>query len=208
MIMALRRLVATFTAALALVPAVALAQQGVDSRVFIPGQGQGSLTLFQNPNFGGAAFTLRQEESNLRSSMMPRSIIAEGNWRVCSDSNGRGRCVNVSGRDPQSDRNSGVNFVVRSAFPQSGGGGNNNNGWFGPVGGQTLRGSASQFWPAPEINRRRVDACPNGQNGNTRCAAETADRFCRFAGWRSATFHQQVSINRRWFLSDVLCTNR
>lgn len=207
--MELRRLLATLaTATAVLVPAMALAQQGVDSRVFIPGQGQGTVTLFERPNFGGAAITFRQTEGQARVPFTVRSIIAEGGWRICSDNNGRGSCVWADRRYPDAFRDPGLNFSVRSVVPQNGGGGGNNDGWFGPVGGQTLRGSASQFWPAPEINRRRVDACPNGQNGNTRCAAETADRFCRFAGWRSASFWHQVSVNRRWFLSDVLCTNR
>jgi hypothetical protein len=208
-------LVATIAAGALLVPALVQAQQQAEGRVFIPGQGQGTLTLFERQNFGGQAITFRQGEGSVRIPFQVRSIIAEGGWRVCSDTNGRGSCIWADQRYPQADRFPGVNFTVRSVIPQSGnnggnwgGGGGNNDGWFGPVGGQTLRGSVSQFWPAPEINRRRVDACPNGNNGNTRCAAETADRFCRFAGWRSATFHNQVSINRRWFLSDVLCTNR
>lgn len=195
-------------AVVTLLPAAALGQ--AQERVWIPGQGQGTVTLFQNQNFGGAAFTLRQAESNLRSSMMPRSIIAEGNWRLCSDSNGRGRCISVNGRYPQSDRNSGVNFVVRSVFPQSGGGGGgwNGGGWGGQIGGQSLRGIASQYWPAPEIDRRRVDACPGSNNGSSRCAQETAERFCNFAGWRRVQFFQQATVSRRNVLSDVLCTNR
>lgn len=202
------RLSLTVIAAVAtLLPAAAAGQ--AEQRVWIPGEGQGTLTLFQNPNFGGAAFTLRQADSNLRSSFMPRSIIAEGNWRVCSDSNGRGRCVSVNGRFPQSDRSPGVNFVVRSAMPQSGGGGGwNGGGWGGQVGGQNLRGIASQYWPAPEIDRRRVDSCPGSNNGSSRCAQDTAERFCSLAGWRRVQFFQQATVNRRNVLSDVLCTNR
>ncbi len=202
-----RLITAVVAAVAALLPSVVAGQ--AQERVWIPGEGQGTVTLFERPNFGGAAMTLRGAENNVRIPFMPRSIIAEGAWRLCSDTGGRGRCLWVNSRHPQSDRSPGINFQVRSAFPQNGGGGGGNNGgWFGPVGGQTLRGTQSQYWPAPEINRRRVDACPNGQNGNSRCAAETADRFCRFAGWRSAQFHQQARISNRWFLSDVLCTNR
>ena len=93
-------------------------------------------------------------------------------------------------------------------IPQNGGGGGGGGGWSGPIGGQSLRGIASQYWPAPEINRRRVEACPGSNNGSARCAQETADRFCSFAGWRRAQFVQQVTVNRRQLLSDVLCTNR
>lgn len=204
--MTMRRFTLIVMAAVAaLLPAAATGQ--MQERVFIPGQGQGTLTLFERTNFGGAAITFRQTENRVRVPFNVRSIIAEGSWRICPDDNGRGRCVLANRRYADSLRDPGLNFVVRSAVPQSGGGGNN-GGWFGPVGGQTLRGTQSQYWPAPEINRRRVDACPNGNNGNSRCAAETADRFCRFAGWRSAQFHHQARINNRWFLADTLCTNR
>lgn len=190
----------------ALLPAAATGQQ--EQRVVIPGQGQGTLTLFERQNFGGQAITFRQGEGSVRVPFQVRSIIAEGGWRVCSDTNGRGSCIWADQRYPQADRFPGVNFTVRSVIPQNGGGSGGSGGWSGPVGGQSLRGIASQYWPAPEINRRRVEACPGSNNGSARCAQETADRFCSFAGWRRAQFVQQVTVNRRQMLSDVLCTNR
>jgi hypothetical protein len=206
------RLSLTVIAAVAaLLPAVAAGQQ--QERVWIPGQGQGTLTLFERNNFGGQAVTFRQAEGSVRVPFQVRSIIAEGGWRVCSDTNGRGSCVWADQRYPQADRFPGVNFTVRSVVPQSGsggggGGGWGGGGWNGQVGGQTLRGIASQYWPAPEINRQRVDACPGTNNGSPRCAQETAERFCSFAGWRRLQFFQQATVSRRNVLADVLCTNR
>ena len=205
------RLSLTVIAAVAaLLPAVAAGQQ--QERVWIPGQGQGTLTLFERPNFGGAAITFRQSEGQARVPFTVRSIIAEGGWRVCSDTNGRGSCVWADRRYPDAFRDPGLNFSVRSVVPQNAGGGSGGGwgggGWNGQVGGQTLRGIASQYWPAPEIDRRRVDACPGNNNGSPRCAEDTAERFCNFAGWRRVQFFQQVTVSRRNVLADVFCTNR
>jgi hypothetical protein len=202
-------------AAAALLPGVAAGQQ--QERVWIPGQGQGTLTIFQSPNFGGSAMTFRQFEGNVRLPFSVGSVIAEGPWRLCSENDGRGRCIFAEGRYARASNSPGINFTVRSVVPQSGnggggggwnGGGWNGNGWGGQIGGQSLRGIASQYWPAPEIDRRRVDACPGNNNGSQRCAQETAERFCSFAGWRRVQFFQQATVSRRNVLSDVLCTNR
>lgn len=183
------------------VPAVAQQQ----ARVTIPGQGQGTLTFFERPNFGGAAVTYRNSENSVRVPFNARSVKAEGVWRICSDTNLRGNCIFANSSYPDSQRDLGLRMNVRSVEARSNGGGGSN--WSGPVGGQTLRGTASQYWPAPEISRRRVESCPNG-NGSANCAAATAERFCAYAGWRTARNHTQLTVNGRIMLADVLCSNR
>jgi hypothetical protein len=185
-----------------LIAAPVAAQQ--QARVTIPGQGQGTLTFFERPNFGGAAVTYRNSENNIRVPFSVRSVKAEGVWRICSDTNLRGNCVFANSNYADSQRDLGLRSNVRSVEARSQGGGGN---WSGPVGGQTLRGTAAQFWAAPEIGRRRVESCATG-NGSANCAAATADRFCAYAGWRKAQHHMQLTVSGRIVLADVLCTNR
>ena len=188
---------------LAALSASAIAQVP-EQRVTIPGQGQGTLTFFERQGFGGAAMTFRTTENNVRIPFQVRSVKAEGVWRICSDTNLRGRCVYANSNYANSERDLGLRNTVRSVAPQSGGGGGS---WTGPVGGQTLRGTAAQFWAAPEIGRRRVESCANG-SGGANCAAATAERFCAYAGWRAMKHHMQLTVSGRIVLADVLCTNR
>jgi hypothetical protein len=181
----------------------AAAQQS--ARVTIPGQGQGTVTFFERPNFGGAAITFRNTENNIRIPFNVRSVKAEGVWRLCSDTNLRGACLFANSSYPDSQRDLGLRGNIRSVEARSND--NGNAGWSGPVGGATLRGTSSQYWSNPEINRRRIESCPNG-NGSANCAAATADRFCAYAGWRRAAYHMQLTVNRQNVLADVLCTNR
>lgn len=190
-------------APMVLVAAPVMAQQ--EARVTIPGQGQGTLTFFERQNFGGAAVTYRSSENNIRVPFNVRSVKAEGVWRICSDTNFRGNCIFANSNYADSQRDLGLRTNVRSVEARSQGGGGGN--WNGPVGGQTLRGTAAQFWAAPEIGRRRVEACAYG-NGSANCAAATAARFCSYAGWRVAKNHLMLTVGGRVVLADVLCTNR
>nr|WP_310522739.1 hypothetical protein [Polymorphobacter sp.] len=183
-----------------------VAAQAPEARVVIPGQGQGTVTFFERQGFGGAAITFRTTENNVRIPFQVRSVKAEGVWRICPDTNLRGRCLYANSSYPDSQRDLGLRNAVRSVAPQSAGGGSGGS-WIGPVGGQTLRGTAAQFWPAPEIGRQRVEACPNG-NGSANCATATAERFCAYAGWRVMKNYMQLTINGRNVLADVLCANR
>jgi hypothetical protein len=185
------------------IAAPALAQD--NARVNIPGQGQGTVTFFERTNFGGAAITFRNTENSVRIPFTIRSVKAEGVWRLCSDTNLRGSCVFANSSYRDSQRDLGLRGNIRSVEARSND--NGNAGWSGPVGGANLRGTSSQYWASPEIGRRRVESCPNG-NGSASCAATTADRFCAYAGWRRAVYHMQLTVNRQNVLADVLCSNR
>jgi len=176
-------------------------------RVVIPGEGQGTLTLFERPNFGGAAVTFRSAEDNVRVPFVVRSIRSEGDWRLCPEVNLRGNCVLVRASYPDTVRELDLRAPVRSVAPRQGGGGGRPGNWSGPVTGATLRGTTAQFWAIAEIARRPINACPD-RSGSADCVARQADRFCDYAGWRRAANHAQVTIGGRNVLADVLCTNR
>jgi hypothetical protein len=63
---------------------------------------------------------------------------------------------------------------------------------------------AAQFFPAPRQAGERVEACARGM-ANASCAATTADRLCRDAGWNGASHQAMQTANGRTYLADVLC---
>lgn len=83
------------------------------------------ITLFTGSNFSGKAVTFQQDQPVLRSSNLNDRIVslrvARGEqWEVCEHDNFRGRCVVVSGDEPNLARNAWANTIssirrVRSA---------------------------------------------------------------------------------------------
>lgn len=169
-----------------------------------PGARPGELAIFSAANFNGRSHYVTGERANIVLPFIPRSVMtAPGErWRVCSQINFRGPCVTASGEYGTMAR-LGV-WSLRSAQPAGASGG-------GGVGlgdpGPSLRGMASEFFPAPRDRGRRALACPGGV-ASANCAAESADRWCRARGYTGSGHELLETVGRDVVLADVLCQRR
>jgi hypothetical protein len=155
-------------------------------------------TIYRDPGFRGPAVAVERANPNMRLGFEVYSIrIMGGPWELCPEPNYRGRCLTVGQSTSDLRRTFGWQGPLQSIRPAGGGGG-------GPVGGQSLRGMASEYYPAPRQSGQRVEACRRG-TATSSCAAATADRFCRDAGWNGASHQMMQSANGRTYLADVLC---
>lgn len=158
-------------------------------------QAPGSITFYSQTNFTGLSFTVDSSRSDLRLVWPVRSVrVGRGpGWQVCTRTQFRD-CRFFD--QHQGDVRLVVRSVERMAEPLP-----------GPVPpgrpGMSLRGMASEYFPAPADARGRVISCASGA---ANCARESADRFCRSRGWNYASFSLQETVNRQNFLADVLCT--
>jgi hypothetical protein len=178
-------------ACIAVGPATAQEQDPAQDARFRPG-GQlprGEITFFSNPGFSGARFTVTGPRTNVSIPYAVRSVIVlQGEqWEVCTRTDYR-NCTTLSA----SSRS--VNMLVRSARPIDEFGGN--------IGGQTLRGMASQYYPAPSVNGRRVRVVPSTADR----AQDRANRFCKRAGYNYSRFQLLQTVGGQVYLADVLCT--
>ncbi len=119
--------------ALAGIAGPAAAQYGGGARV----------TLYDGPNFTGLATTYNGDISNLARELNDRAMSARvvGRWSLCSDSDYRGRCVEVD-RDVRDLRALGLDRSISSlrtqaddGYPPSGGGYHPPGGGYPPSGG-------------------------------------------------------------------------
>ncbi|WP_374385741.1 beta/gamma crystallin-related protein [Sandaracinobacter sp.] len=157
-------------------------------------------TVYRDANFSGPAVAVNGANPNMQLNFQITSIrVGSGRWELCPEPNFRGRCLTVTSSDGNLRRSFGWPGPLHSMRVAGGG------GWGGgAIGGQRLKGMASEFFPAPRRGNSRVLACPNG-NATSACAAETADRFCVDAGWRGSARQLMETENRRVYLADVLC---
>jgi hypothetical protein len=157
-------------------------------------------TLYRDPGFRGPAVAVERADPNMQLGFEIFSVrIAGVPWELCPEPNYRGRCLTVGQSTSDLRRTFGWQGPLRSLRPAGSGGGSG-----GPVGGQSLRGMVSEFYPAPRQGGQRVLACPRGSATAT-CAAATADRMCRDAGWNGASHQTMQTANGRTYLADVLC---
>ena len=88
-----------------------------------PWQGQGGITLYSSPDFGGQAFQTSREVTNLPRQYNDRAMSlrmeGRGSWQVCSDSDFRGRCQ-IFDRDVRDLRQYGLGEAVSSMRPVGG----------------------------------------------------------------------------------------
>lgn len=165
-------------------------------------------TIYRDTNFRGPAIAVSRANSNLRLNFPIFSLrVARTPWELCSQPNFRGTCITV--RQSSSDLRRAYNWPgpLQSMRPA-------HDGWGGGGGGgatpqQSLRGMASEFFPAPREGRgsaaQRVLACTGVGSATANCAAQTADRFCRNNGWSGSAREMMETVNRRTYLADVLC---
>ncbi len=164
-------------------------------------------TIYRDANFSGPAMFIDRANPNLGLAWPVRSIrVPAGNWELCPQTNFRGTCMIIGQNTADLRRAYGWAGPLQSMRPLNQGGGGGNGGGGGGTYPGSLRGMASEFFPAPRSGNSRVLACRNN-NATANCAADTADRFCRSVGWRGALHQTMQSERNRVYLADVLCAN-
>ena len=175
------------------------------------GQGRGPVaaTLYELPNFQGRQTVVYGHEENLPRAFndLTRSAKFQGRWRICEDSDYRGRCIDVQGdvadlnslgfaerisslqsysdiadEDDRDDRNDRDNRDDRGG-----------PGYGGGYGGSYAGNSGG--YNNTDRDRRGVDgarnvffAYPNSRGADIPANAGAADRFCRANGFGSASY--------------------
>lgn len=101
--------------------------------------GRERITLYEGPNFTGRSVTYDHDISNLPREFQDRAISVRivGSWRLCSDSDYRGRCVDID-RDIADLGRLDMDLTIssmRNTGPVGGGGGGRPGGGYPPGGG-------------------------------------------------------------------------
>lgn len=157
--------------------------------------------FFSGTNFTGRSLTVTSSTPVFAATWTPRSVRMGGgsSWEVCEQPAFRGRCTVIQGSSGDLRAQLGVSGVrsvrqARTAVPP-------------PVSGagQSLKGMAAEFFPAPQSHGRRVEACPGG-NASAACITENANRFCTSIGYVGSRNSAGETVGGRVFLADVLCS--
>lgn len=171
------------------------------------GGGGPLLTLFEHEGLQGRSVRLDGPVASLSRfgfNDTARSLRARGAWLVCEDADFGPPCQVVE--DEIFDlRRLGMWARISSARPVDGYGAPYGGGYGDDVEAErpAASGRTSAFYPAPRGRRGYVEACPYGSPADTRCADETADRFCQRQGYREARYF--IVDRVRNALEDVLC---
>ena len=70
-------------------------------------------------------------------------------------------------------------------------------------GGGSLRGTASEYFVAPDNGGNRIEVQP----GTAETMSRRATEFCRARGWRTSAYERLQSVAGRFYLADVLCAD-
>lgn len=165
--------------------------------------GRGEATIYRDPGFQGPAVFVGEAKSNLALRWSVRSIrVRSGTWELCARTRFRSPCVTVSADETDIRRFAPQMLMVQSMRPL----GYAPPAIIHPPAGTSLRGMASEFFPAPGgRDGRRLLSCESG-SATASCASTTADRFCKSIGWSGSASQRQETVNGRVYLADVLCT--
>jgi hypothetical protein len=164
-------------------------------------------TVYRDAGYNGPAVTATRAEPNMGLSWRVQSVrVRSGRWELCEEPVYRGDCWTVD-RDTPLFGPAFKGRRVLSMRPIGGNGGSGGN-WGNPEPGRnpSLRGMASEFYPAPAQRGYRVLACPTG-SATANCAERTANQFCTAMGWRRSARQTLETVRQRVYLADVLCTN-
>ena len=141
--------------------------------------------------FNGPFQSVTASRTELNLAWEVRSIrVRSGEWQICTGRNFTGRCTTIDRDTPA------LNPQFRSVQSMRPTG-----GWGTGV-GQSLRGSASEFFPAPRRDGQRIE-CQGGSNSS--CARQAANQFCRSVGWLVARTQAIETKDGRSYVADVLC---
>jgi len=154
-------------------------------------QNQGGLeaVLHRDARFSGPFQSVTGPRTDLNLGWEVRSIrVRSGEWQICTGRNYTGRCTTVDRDQPM------LNPQFRDVVSMRPTG-----GWGTGV-GQSLRGAASEFFPAPRRNGQRIE-CRSGAS----CARQEANQFCRSLGWLVSRSQATETENGKTYVADVLC---
>lgn len=153
-------------------------------------QVRGEITVFSNPNYTGARYTLTGPDDNVIIPFIVRSaqVSPRVNWDLCRQTRYRG-CTRVNESSPS------MNIYVRSARqmietapePQPGG---------------SLRGMSAEFFVRPTGRFGRIEV----PEGSAAAAQDKADRYCKAVGYNYARYQRLETVGGRHYLTDLLCT--
>ncbi len=145
--------------------------------------------LHRDTLFNGPFQSVTGPRTDLNLGWEARSIrVRSGEWQICTGRNYTGRCTTIDRDQPA------LNPQFRSVVSIRPTG-----GWGTGI-GQSLRGAASEFFPAPRRNGQRVE-CRSGSN----CARQEANQFCRSIGWLVSRSQATETTDGKTYLADVLC---
>ncbi|MFK4875230.1 hypothetical protein [Novosphingobium sp. ZW T3_23] len=154
-------------------------------------QNQGGLEvmLHRDARFGGPFQSITGPRTDLNLGWEVRSIrVRSGEWQICTGRNYTGRCTTIDRDQPTLSQQFRDVVSVRPT-----------GGWGTGV-GQSLRGAASEFFPAPRRNGERIE-CRAGAN----CARQEANQFCRSLGWLVSRTQGTETVGGKTYVTDVLC---
>jgi hypothetical protein len=158
--------------------------------------------IYRDSGYQGPAVNVSQPQPNLGLAWRVNAIrVRAGRWQLCERTNYRGDCRTVDyDRPVLGTPMRGI--MVQSMRPIGGGGSGGNE----PGRNPSLRGMASEFYPAPARGGYRVLACPTG-SATASCAQRNANNFCGAMGWRRSARQTMETVRQRTYLADVVCTN-
>jgi len=157
--------------------------------------------IYRDAGYQGPAVNVSAANPNLGLAWRVNSIrVRSGSWQLCEKTGYRGACRTIDADRPVLG-NALRGIAVQSMRPLGGSGGSGE-----PGANPSLRGMASEFYPAPARNGYRVLACASG-NATTSCAQRSADAFCDSMRWRRSARQTMETVRGRVYLADVVCTN-
>lgn len=162
-----------------------------DERARPPGQGGLEAIVHRDTFFNGPFQSVTASRTDLNLGWEARSIrVRSGEWQICTGRNFTGRCTTIDRDQPTLT----PQFRSIQSMRPTG-------GWGTGV-GQSLRGAASEFFPAPLRDGQRIE-CQGG--GNSSCARQAANQFCRSVGWVVARTQGVETLRGKGVVADVLC---
>ncbi len=169
------------------------------------GRWSGEATIYRDGGYRGPAVFVDEAKPNLDLPWPVNSIrIASGRWELCEQTRFRGDCRTVT-RDTPLLGNLLRGLTVQSMRPVRSEADSGSGSGFGvEANDQVLRGRFAEFHTQPAARGFRIPACPQGQ-ATARCAATTADNYCRSMNWTEASSEHLETVGRGVFLADVLC---
>ncbi|MDO8902256.1 MAG: beta/gamma crystallin-related protein [Phenylobacterium sp.] len=153
---------------------------------------QPSAILFDQPNFQGRQTTIYGLATNLPRDWNDKTMSArfQGRWRVCEDSDFRGRCQDVTGDVPNMN-SLGMAERITSLQAYSGAGG---GGGFGPPPGGSWRPGGGN-WSGPNQYRPTEGVrsvffpYPTYEGYDIAAGSSSANAFCRSQGLGSSAYY-------------------
>jgi hypothetical protein len=161
--------------------------------------GMNAVLLHNDLNFRGAAVVVATSRPDLLAGLSARSVTVQGgSWELCAQPNYKGRCVTTASSLPSLAK-AGLDKGVRSIRPADG---------VRPVRGQTgpsLKGMASEYFPAPRGQGGRVIACPTGGVAAA-CVNRQAASYCAALGYLKQRSVDIEMVAGKAYLADLLCS--